>query len=99
VTLPANVTGGHQHEIQRRQRSDEVQRREPSYEPDGHLTRDATNSYTWDARNHLIAISGGATASFVYDALGRRMKKVIAGTTPQFLHDDSNPVQELNSSN
>jgi RHS repeat-associated protein len=45
------------------------------------------------------AISGGATASFVYDALGRRMSKTIGGTTTQFLYDRLNPVQELNGAN
>ena len=38
----------------------------------GNLTGDGTDTYTWDARNHLTAISGGPTASFVYDAFGRR---------------------------
>jgi hypothetical protein len=36
-----------------------------SYDANGNLTSDGTNTYTWDARNHLTAISGGATASFV----------------------------------
>jgi len=70
-----------------------------SYDANGNLTSDGTNAYTWDARNHLAAMSGGATASFVYDAFGRRMKKVVAGATTQFLYDGLNPVQELNSSN
>jgi RHS repeat-associated protein len=69
------------------------------YDANGNLTDDGTNNYTWDARNHLSAISGGATASFVYDALGRRISKTIGGTTTQFLYDRLNPVQELNSSN
>jgi uncharacterized protein RhaS with RHS repeats len=43
-----------------------------SYDANGNLTGDGTNTYTWDARNHLSAISGGSTASFVYDAFGRR---------------------------
>jgi len=33
----------------------------------------------------------------VYDAFGRRMSKMISGTTTQFLYDGLNPVQELNS--
>jgi hypothetical protein len=35
------------------------------------------------------------SASFVYDALGRRTAKSIKGTTTQFLYDRRNPVQEL----
>ncbi|MGA9722039.1 MAG: RHS repeat-associated core domain-containing protein [Candidatus Binatus sp.] len=66
-----------------------------SYDANGNLTSDGTNTYTWDARNHLTAISGGATASFVYDGFGRRANKTIAGTGSQFLYDGLNPVQEL----
>ena len=66
-----------------------------SYDANGNLTSDGTNTYTWDARNNLTAISGGATASFVYDTFGRRASKSIAGTTTNFLYDGMNPVQEL----
>jgi len=63
----------------------------------GNLTGDGNNTYAWDARNHLSAISGTATASFVYDAFGRRMSKTINGPTTQLLYDGWNPVQELQS--
>ncbi len=70
-----------------------------SYDANGNLTSDGTNTYTWDARNHLTAISGAATASFVYDAFGRRASKTISGVTTQFLYDGLNPVQELAAGN
>jgi len=66
--------------------------------PNGNLTYDGTNTYSWDARNHLTGISGGVSASFVYDPFGRRAEKVISGTTgtaTQFLYDGLNPLQEL----
>jgi len=66
-----------------------------SYDANGNLSSDGTNAYTWDARNHLTAISGGATASFVYDAFGRRVQKTVNGTSTQFLYDGWNPVQEF----
>jgi RHS repeat-associated protein len=66
-----------------------------TYDANGNLTNDGTNTYAWDARNHLVGISGGSTASFVYDADGRRALKSINGTTTQFLYDGLNPVQEL----
>lgn len=69
-----------------------------SYDADGNLTGDGTNTYSWDARDHLSALSGSADASFVYDALGRRARKVINNTTTQFLYDSLNPVQELDGS-
>ncbi|HEV3114034.1 MAG TPA: RHS repeat-associated core domain-containing protein [Gemmataceae bacterium] len=65
----------------------------------GNLTGDGTNTYNWDAWNHMSAISGGVTASFIYDAFGRRASKTISGTTTQFLYDRQNPVQELSAGN
>jgi len=70
-----------------------------SYDLNGNLTADGTNSYSWDARNHLASISGGTTASFVYDAFGRRMSKNVNGSITQFLYDGLNPVQELDGAN
>ena len=69
-----------------------------SYDANGNLTSDGTNTYTWDARNHLAAIGGAVTASFTYDGFGRRASKTIAGVSTQFLYDVLNPVQEQNSS-
>src|SRR5208337_4160216 len=66
-----------------------------SYDANGNLISDGTNTYTWDARNHLTAISGAVAASFTYDAFGRRASKTIAGATTQFLYDWWNPAQEL----
>jgi RHS repeat-associated protein len=70
-----------------------------TYDANGNLTSDGTNTYTWDARNHLSAISGAAPGSFayVYDALNRRVSKAVAGTTTQFVYDGLNPVKELQS--
>jgi RHS repeat-associated protein len=65
-----------------------------AYDANGNLTSDGTNTYTWSARNQLIAISGGVSANFQYDAFGRRVSKTVAGTT-QYLYDGVNPVQEL----
>jgi RHS repeat-associated protein len=70
-----------------------------SYDANGNLTGDGANTYTWDARNHLSAINSGTTASFVYDAFGRRIGKTVNGTTTEFLYDGLNPVQELDGGN
>jgi len=67
-----------------------------SYDANGNLTNDGTNTYTWDARNRLTAINGpGVSASFVYDALGRRTSKTISGVTTQYLYDGNDIVQEI----
>ncbi|MGC1676735.1 MAG: RHS repeat-associated core domain-containing protein, partial [Candidatus Binataceae bacterium] len=68
-----------------------------SYDANGNLLNDGTNTYAWDARNHLSAITGANTASFAYDPFGRRMSKTIGATTTSFLYDGLNPVQELQS--
>jgi len=51
--------------------------------------------YAWDARNRLAQMDGGSTASFAYDALGRRTSKTVLGGQTGFLYDGWNPVQEL----
>ena len=60
-----------------------------------------TTTYTWDARNRLVGISGfnaqcsSLSAAFKYDALGRRIEKTINGRTIQFLYDGLDIVQEI----
>src|SRR5262249_32271209 len=60
----------------------------------GNLITDGTSSYTWDARNRLTGITGPITATFQYDATGRRTEKIINGVTTDFVHDGINPVTE-----
>lgn len=44
-----------------------------TYDLNRNLTSDGVNTYTGNARNQLISINGGSvTASFTYDAIGRR---------------------------
>jgi len=42
-----------------------------------------------------VGIAGANTASFVYDAFGRRVSKNINGSVTQFVYDHLNPVEEL----
>ena len=99
VTLPANVTGTTSYNADNEQST--FNGTSLSYDANGNLTGDGTNTYTWDARNHLTQITQRRTTvgSFVYDALGQRASKTIGGTTKQFLYDGFNPAQELNGSN
>jgi RHS repeat-associated protein len=58
---------------------------------------EATNTYTWNARNQLTQVSqnGVAQLSYAYDALGRRTSKTVSSGAPtQFLYDGQNAVQE-----
>ena len=62
-----------------------------------------TSNYTWDARNRLAGINGfkpdcsPLTASFKYDALGRRIERTVNGRTIQYLYDGLDIVQEIES--
>lgn len=69
-----------------------------TYDANGNLTNDGTNTYVWDARNRLVSISGGATASFQYDALGRRTSKTIGSIASQFLYDGNDIAAEIGGS-
>jgi YD repeat-containing protein len=66
-----------------------------SYDANGSLTNDGANIYTWNARNQLTGLTGGTSASFVYDGFGRRHGKTINNATTNFLYDGLNVVQEL----
>ncbi|MFG6694330.1 RHS repeat domain-containing protein [Burkholderia pseudomallei] len=71
-----------------------------TYDANGNLTSDGTNTYTWNARNQLIQISQGSNVQlrFSYDSLGRRINKTVQGTATQFLYDGDNTVQETQGS-
>jgi RHS repeat-associated protein len=69
-----------------------------TYDLNGNLTSDGSSTYTWDARNRLAVIGGAGSASFGYDAVGRRRQKTINGGTTTFLYDGLNGVQEMTPS-
>ncbi|MFZ5876324.1 MAG: RHS repeat-associated core domain-containing protein [Nitrospirota bacterium] len=71
-----------------------------AYDANGNLTShvdaSGTTTYTWDARNRLIAISGpSVSASFTYDAFGRRISKVINGNATDYQYDGGDIVAEI----
>ncbi len=68
-----------------------------SYDANGNLTTEGLTGYTWNARNQLVGLSGGTSASFAYDGLGRRRGKTINGLTTNFLYDGLTFVQELSA--
>jgi len=65
-----------------------------TYDANGNMTSDGTNAFTWDARNQLASMNLGAIG-FQYDPFGRRVGKIIASTTTNYLYDGANIVQEL----
>jgi RHS repeat-associated protein len=61
------------------------------YDLNGNMTADGQNAFSWNVRNQLVALTpdGGTANTFVYDAFGRRQKKVINGTETDFLFDQN----------
>ena len=45
----------------------------------------SATSYTYDAENRMTAVSGAATATFVYDGDGNRVKGVVGGVTTTYI--------------
>jgi RHS repeat-associated protein len=63
-----------------------------TYDANGNLTSDGSRAFTWNARNQLIGIGG--SASFQYDAIGRRTNKTAGTGATSFLYDGGNAIQE-----
>ena len=71
-----------------------------TYDTDGNLTSDGTNTYVYDVENRMVSVSGGGTsATLRYDPLGRfyEVNGSATGIT-RFLYDGNDLVSEYNSS-
>jgi RHS repeat-associated protein len=77
-----------------------------SYDAAGNLMNDGAHSYTYDAENRLTKVDSGNTATYIYDADGRRVQETTtvgpgfdpAGTNI-FAYDQSGRlIQKLDSS-
>jgi RHS repeat-associated protein len=63
-----------------------------SHDENGNQT---INNAVWDARDRLVSLSGpNFTASFFYDAMGRRTSKTVNGQTKTYLYDGSDLISE-----
>jgi len=62
------------------------------YDANGNLTNDTVHTYTYNAENWLTQVDGGATASYIYSADGRRMQKSVGSTSLTYLYDLSGKV-------
>ena len=52
-----------------------------SYDANGNLTSDGTNTYVYDIENRLVGVSGGNNADFRYDPLGRLWESSSSGAS------------------
>ncbi len=66
-----------------------------TYDANGSLVSSGLRNHIWNPRQELAAIGGDVSASFQYDAVGRRVAKVVNGVETGFLHDRDDAVQEV----
>jgi RHS repeat-associated protein len=73
------------------------------YDAYGNLTRERRGTgqklvteYRYDCQHRLIGVSlpGGSVASYKYDAFGRRIKKIVDGSTTEFLWQGERLIAE-----
>src|ERR1700730_17919029 len=57
------------------------------YDAAGNMVRDNFHTYTYDAENHLTAVDAGATANYVYDASGQRVRKNSGASWTEYFYD------------
>jgi RHS repeat-associated protein len=71
----------------------------PEYDGNFHLYRYAGWTYFHDADKRLTSASGnGQSAQFVYDGLGRCVKRTINGLVTVFIYDGWKPIAEYDGS-
>jgi YD repeat-containing protein len=58
-----------------------------SYDIAGNLLNDGSHSYTYDAEGNVLTVDGGSTATYVYDAMNRRISAQTASGTNEFVYD------------
>ncbi|MBW8042153.1 MAG: hypothetical protein FVQ85_19435 [Planctomycetes bacterium] len=66
-----------------------------SYDDNGNLTGDGTDSYTYDAENRLMtANASGLSITYSYGPLGRRISKTVGGETTYYIYDGDQVICE-----
>ncbi|MBD2700499.1 hypothetical protein IC229_07625 [Spirosoma sp. BT702] len=71
----------------------------PTYDRNGNLLTDCSNTYEYDPDNRLLAIQNGtARVTYAYDALGRRVSRTQDGTTTRYYYDLDNVIEETTNS-
>ncbi len=61
-----------------------------TYDGNGNLISDGTNTYSYDTLNRLISVTTpSGTTTYSYDALGNRLSSISKSGVTQYLNDDS----------
>ncbi|HET7108059.1 MAG TPA: RHS repeat-associated core domain-containing protein [Candidatus Acidoferrum sp.] len=60
-----------------------------TYDLAGNVTGDGTHTYTYDGEGRVIWVDGGSTAQYMYDAQGKRVRKITSTSTVDYIYDAS----------
>ena len=71
----------------------------PGYDANGNVTNDGIHTYGFDFDNHLVSVDGGATATYKYDALGRRIQKAAPTSTINYYYKGNTVIEERDNAN
>ena len=58
-----------------------------SYDAAGNILGDGIHTYTYDAEGNVIAVDGGATAVYAYDALNHRVRTTVGSNDTDFIYN------------
>jgi RHS repeat-associated protein len=58
-----------------------------TYDASGNMTSDGNHTYNYDAENRLVSVDNGQTATYTYNANGRRIRSNANGTSIDFVYD------------
>ncbi|MGH9823767.1 MAG: RHS repeat domain-containing protein, partial [Blastocatellia bacterium] len=71
-----------------------------AYDNDGNVTADGTgNTYTYDAENRLVSVTGGVSIQSSYDFRNRRVVDTESGATTHYIWEDNQVLAEMNGAN
>ncbi len=65
-----------------------------SYDLNGNLLTGLNHTYSYDYENRLVSVDSGVTASYKFDALGRRIEKTTSEGTVQYFYDGIHVIEE-----
>lgn len=67
------------------------------YDLNGNLIYDGQHNYGYDFDNHLVSVDNGNTATYTYDALGRRIRKQLGASVVNYYYAGNQIVEERGS--
>lgn len=66
----------------------------PIYDDNGNLLSNDNYSFQYDYENRLISVDNGSVATYQYDALGRRIRKITPVEDTRYYYDGARVIEE-----